>query len=47
MIYAKKGNLINDEQIKKFRLNNGKVINNEGSKINIFEFEQIDFNLII
>ena len=45
MIYAKKGNLVNDEQIKKFRLNNGKVINNEGSKINIFEFEQIDFNL--
>ena len=45
MIYAKKGNLINDEQIKKFRLNSGKVINNEKSKINIFEFEQIDFNL--
>ncbi len=45
MIYAKKGNLINDEVIKKFRLANGKVINNEKSKINIFEFEQIDFNL--
>ena len=26
MIYAKKGNLVNDEKIKKFRLNNGKVI---------------------
>jgi lipopolysaccharide export system permease protein len=45
MIYAKKGNLINDETIKKFRLIDGKVINNEKSKINIFEFEQIDFNL--
>ena len=45
MIYAKKGNLINDELIKKFRLENGKVINNEKSKINIFEFEQIDFSL--
>ncbi len=45
MIYAKKGNLINDDVIKKFRLANGKVINNEKSKINIFEFEQIDFNL--
>ena len=40
-----KGNLINDELIKKFRLENGKVINNEKSKINIFEFEQIDFSL--
>ena len=25
MIYAKKGNLVNDEQIKKFRLNSGKL----------------------
>ena len=45
MIYAKKGNIINDEVLKKFRLTNGKVINNEKSSINVFEFEQIDFNL--
>ena len=32
--------------IKKiFRLYEGKVINNENSKINIFEFDQIDFGL--
>jgi len=45
MIYAKEGVLINDEIIKKFKLTNGRVINNEDSNINIFEFDQIDFNL--
>ena len=45
MIYAKRGVLINDDLVKKFRLFDGKVINNDKSKINTFEFEQIDFNL--
>ncbi|MDC3036291.1 LptF/LptG family permease [Candidatus Pelagibacter sp.] len=45
MIYAKKGVLIDNKKEKIFRLTNGRVINNENSKINIFEFDQIDFNL--
>ena len=45
MIYAKNGTLIDNEKQKIFKLKNGKVINNEDSKINVFEFEQIDFNL--
>ncbi len=46
MIYAKDGVLIDNNKVKIFRLFNGKVINNEESKINVFEFEQIDFNLL-
>jgi len=45
MIYAKEGFLVNDKIIKKFKLTNGRVINNEDTNINIFEFDQIDFNL--
>ncbi len=45
MIYAKSGVLIDDEKKKIFKLFQGKVINNEKSKINVFEFDQIDFNL--
>ena len=45
MIYAKKGILIDNEKQKIFKLLNGRVINNENSKINIFDFEGIDFNL--
>lgn len=45
MIYAKTGMLIDNKKQKIFKLFNGKVINNENSKINVFEFEQIDFNL--
>tara|TARA_Y100000816_G_scaffold260351_1_gene216551 strand:+ start:1697 stop:2812 length:1116 start_codon:yes stop_codon:yes gene_type:complete len=45
MIYAKKGELFEDKKIKILRLYDGKVINNEKPKINIFEFDQIDFNL--
>ena len=45
MIYAKNGNVIDENQKKFFKLFDGKVINNEKSKINIFEFDQIDFNL--
>ena len=45
MIYAKKGIIIDDNQKKTFQLFRGKVLNNEKKKINIFEFDQIDFNL--
>ena len=55
MIYAKNGNLIDDGKKKLFRLFEGKVIDNDEQKIddedkeefkvNIFEFDQIDFNL--
>ena len=45
MIYAKNGVIIDNNQRKSFQLFDGKVINNEKKKINIFGFEQIDFNL--
>ena len=45
MIYAKNGLLIDNENIKLFRLYKGRVINNSSSRINIFDFDQIDFNL--
>ena len=45
MIYAKDGVIIDSNQRKSFQLFNGKVINNEKKKINVFGFEQIDFNL--
>ena len=45
MIYSKSGVLIDNESIKIFRLYDGKVINKEKSKINVFKFDQIDFNL--
>ena len=45
MIYAKNGILIDDKSKKIFRLYDGRVINNDKTKINIFEFEQIGFNL--
>jgi lipopolysaccharide export system permease protein len=45
MIYAKNGILIDNEKQKIFKLINGKVINNEQTKINVFDFDQIDFNL--
>ena len=45
MIYAKRGNIVDQNRIKIFRLYDGQVINNDDSKINIFEFDQINFNL--
>ena len=45
MIYAKNGILIDNKKQKIFKLSNGRVINNDKSKINIFEFDEIDFNL--
>ncbi len=45
MIYAKRGFLVDNEKQKIFQLLDGRVINNEDTKINIFKFDQIDFNL--
>tara|TARA_B110001450_G_C17616979_1_gene479633 strand:- start:146 stop:1246 length:1101 start_codon:yes stop_codon:yes gene_type:complete len=45
MIFAKNGLLVDDNEDKIFQLYNGKVINNNNTKINIFEFEQINFYL--
>ncbi len=45
MIYAKSGEIIDSNNQKIFRLYNGKVLNNDKDKVNIFEFEQIDFGL--
>jgi lipopolysaccharide export system permease protein len=45
MIYAKKGVLIIDGAQKTLKLINGRVINNKNLKVNIFDFDQIDFNL--
>ena len=45
MIYAKEGYLVDNKINKLFKLNNGKVINIKDTKIDIFEFKQIDFNL--
>tara|TARA_B100002019_G_C21240915_1_gene585507 strand:- start:354 stop:1457 length:1104 start_codon:yes stop_codon:yes gene_type:complete len=44
-IHAKSGILVENDKTKIFRLFNGQVINNEKSKINVFKFDQIDFNL--
>ena len=45
MIYAKSGKILSDNKDKKFVLFNGKVINIDKTRINTFEFNQIDFNL--
>ena len=45
MIYAKNGKIIDNENLRVFKLFNGKVINKDKKKINVFEFDQIDFNL--
>tara|TARA_B100000900_G_scaffold65984_1_gene51131 strand:+ start:1343 stop:2440 length:1098 start_codon:yes stop_codon:yes gene_type:complete len=44
-ILAKDGIISNNKNERKFILLNGKVLNNDKNKINIFEFEQINFNL--
>ncbi len=45
MIYAKRGALIDTETQKTLKLFNGRVINIENSKINLFNFDQINFSL--
>ncbi len=45
MIYANKGILVEDESQKTLKLFSGTVINIEKSKINLFNFDQINFSL--
>lgn len=45
MIYASRGLLVDNETQKKLELFNGKIMNINGSKTNIFDFDQISFNL--
>tara|TARA_B100001057_G_scaffold291592_1_gene291656 strand:- start:6959 stop:8077 length:1119 start_codon:yes stop_codon:yes gene_type:complete len=44
-IHAKSGRIIDNDKKKIFRLYNGQVINNDKTKINVFGFDEIDFNL--
>ena len=45
MIYASSGRLVETESQKILKLFDGKVINFDNSRINIFEFDQINFSL--
>lgn len=45
MIYASKGVIVDEDNKKIFKLYSGEVINKDKTKINVFEFEQIDFSL--
>ena len=45
MTYASRGTIIDNFQTKIFRLYEGKVINKNKNKINVFEFDRIDINL--
>ena len=45
MIYASRGRIVDISQTKNLQLFNGRVINFDNQKINIFNFDQIDFNL--
>ena len=45
MIYAKNGQIIENNKKKIFILNTGQILNKEKSKFNIFQFEEINFDL--
>ena len=45
IIYAKRGQLLTKDKKKKFRLFDGKVINNSNGDVTNFSFDRIDFNL--
>jgi len=45
IIYAKSGNLNDNNNTKIFKLFDGEVINKNENKINVFKFDQIDLNL--
>ncbi len=47
MTYANRGEILELNEIKIFKLFNGKVIDKKKNKINVFEFDQIDFNLSV
>ena len=44
-IYAKTGKILSNQKNKQFILYDGKVINKDQERINIFKFDQINFNL--
>jgi len=44
-IYAKTGFIVYDANTKLFKLLDGKIINNEKTKINIFDFDEINYDL--
>jgi len=44
-IYAKSGFIVYNENTKLFKLLDGKIINNEKTKINIFDFDEINYDL--
>ncbi len=46
MIYANSGKVVGEKQNKKFILYNGEVINIDENRINVFKFDQIDFDLL-
>lgn len=45
MIYANKGFIFDDSKIKILKLYDGRVINIEKTKINLFDFDEINFSL--
>ena len=45
IIYAKTGKIVENNKKKIFILNNGQILNKEKSKFNIFQFEEINFDL--
>ncbi len=45
IIYAKNGLIIENEKKKIFKLYDGQVINKDETKVNVFKFDEIDFNL--
>ncbi len=45
IIHAKNGLIIEDRKRKIFKLYDGQVLNKDKEKINIFKFDEIDFNL--
>jgi len=45
IVHAKNGLIIENDKKKIFKLYSGQVINKDDAKINVFEFDEIDFNL--
>ena len=45
IIHAKNGRIIDNKKKKIFKLYDGQVVSNNDTKIDVFEFEEIDFNL--
>jgi len=46
IIYAKKAKLISNDQERYFKFFDGKLINNDGEKTTVLDFETINFNLL-